>query len=250
MPTNEGNFKEKEIITHLNGKKISELSNNLRNLVVALYGVVDENEVISCELIEDYIKPDFIITYKGIKKYVSMKTGRAETVHEEYIKNFILFLRSLGISSRTQQTILLYHYGDGTMDGSGRDRIDYTALRFMLNERIQEANHELNANKDFVLKVIERCLFVGTLQNAIRIDCVYFGDYKFGEVATTRQIISHIKKRDWSWMNNLHIGPLQLRPHARYYGKEIKSEKRRQRLQCYWANFSSDIQFISSRYDY
>ena len=33
MPTNEGNFKEKEIITHLNGKKISELSNNLRNFL-------------------------------------------------------------------------------------------------------------------------------------------------------------------------------------------------------------------------
>lgn len=39
-------------------------------------------------------------------------------------------------------------------------------------------------------------------------------------------------------------------PHARYYNKEIKSEKRRQKLECYWANLSSDISYISSRYNY
>ena len=250
MPTNNGKLKELEIIAHLNGKRVGELSNNLKNLLTALYGVLDDNEIVKCELIEEFIKPDFIITYKGIQKYVSMKTGRAECVHEENIKSFILFLRSLGVSVRTQQTILLYHYGDGTLDGSNNERIEYNKLRLMLESRIEEANNELNSSKQFILEVIERCLITGTLEKAIPIDCVYFGDYRFGEVATTRQITTHIKRKSWDWMKNLHIGPIQLRPHARYYNKEIKSEKRRQKLECYWANLSSDISYISSRYDY
>ena len=82
--------------------------------------------------------------YKGIKKYVSLKSGRAESIHQEYIKNFILFLRSLGISKRTQQTILLYQYGDGTMDGSGKRRMKYHEMRTWLDERIKEAKNKLN----------------------------------------------------------------------------------------------------------
>lgn len=250
MPTNNGKQKELEMIVHLHNKHVNELSNNLRNLLTALYGVLDDNEIVKCELVEGFIKPDFVIAYKGIQKYVSMKTGRAESVHEENIKTFILFLRSLGISTRTQQTILLYHYGDGTLDGSNDRRIEYNKLRLMLDSRIQEANEELNSTKELVLKVIERCLITGTLEKAIPIDCIYFGDYRFGEVATARQITTHVKRKSWHWMKNLHIGPIQLRPHARYYNKEIKSEKRRQKLECYWANLSSDISYISSRYDY
>ena len=93
MPTNNGIFKEDEMVHHLDNKKVKELSNNLRNLVTALFGVLDEEEVVHCQKTDDFIKPDFCIEYRGKKKYVSMKSGRAETVHQELIKNFVLFLR-------------------------------------------------------------------------------------------------------------------------------------------------------------
>ena len=250
MPTNLGNLKELEVVQSIDNKKVKELSNNMRNLVMALYGVLDGNEIVRCQKIEDYIKPDFVIIYKNQKKYVSMKSGRAETIHQEYVKNFILFLRSLGISTRTQQTILLYQYGDGSLDGTGKNRMDYNKLRLVLDERIKEANEELNKDHGFIMKVITRCLFVGTLEKAIPIDCIYFGDYRFGIVATRKQIERHINRKDWRWMNNLHIGPIQLRPHARYIGKEIKDPEARNKLECYWANLSSDIDYISNRYDY
>lgn len=250
MPTNLGNFKEQEIVYNLHNKKVHELSNNLRNLVEVLFGALDEDETIRCCLIDDFIKPDFVIEYKNQKRYVSMKTGRAESVHQELVKNFVLFLESLGISKETQETILLYQYGDGTLDGSGEKRINYNQLRLILDDRIKEANEELNQSKDFIMKVITRCLFVGTLENAIPIDCIYFGDYRYGVVATRKQIEKHIYRKNWNWMNNLHIGPIQLRPHARYIEKEIKNPKSREKLECYWANLSSDIDFISSRYDY
>lgn len=250
MPTNNGIYKEDEMIFHLNDKKFGEVSNNLRNLLTALFGTLEEEEVIHATKTEGFIKPDFILECSKGKKYLSMKTGRAETVHQEFIRPFICFLREQGISNRTLRTILIYHYGDGTIDGSGEARIEYNRLRTLLEPEIARANEELNADKDFVWKVMERCLIIGTVEGAIPIDGIYFGDYRYGVLATTGQIKKHIYRGNWKWMKNLHIGPLQLRPHARYYGKDIKSQKRRDKIDLYWANLGSDIDYISSRYDY
>ena len=170
MPVNEGISKENEMIESLNGKKICELSNNLKNLIHALFGLLDEEEIITCEKQDIYIKPDFKITYKGESKYISMKTGRSESIHQETVKDFVLFLRSLGVSKKTQGTILLYHYGDGTMDGTGKKRYEYEDLRKMLKERIIEANIELNSSQEIIEKTFERCLFLGNRENAIEID--------------------------------------------------------------------------------
>ena len=249
MPTNNGFFKEDEMVYRLNNKYV-DLSNNLKNLINALFGVVDENTTIKSEKIDGFIKPDFYIDCNGHKKYVSMKTGRATSVHQELVKNFVLFLRELGISKKTQQTILLYQYGDGTMDGSGTKRFEYEELRLKLKQRIKEANEELNRDKKILMKVVEHCIYLGTQENAIAIDCIYFGTYEYGNVVTRRQLDKYFRVKNWDWMENLHIGPLQLRPHARYINKEIKNPYRREKIEIFWANMTSDLEFISSRYDY
>lgn len=250
MPSNYGFLREDEMVSRLDGKRVKSLSNNLRNLMRDLFGVLNENAIVHCEKTQDFIKPDFIITYRGEQRFVSMKSGRCEIVHQEIVKNFVLFLRELGVSKRTQQTILLYHYGDGTMDGSAKKRIEYDRLRVLLHDRIKEANEELNKDKNFIMTVVDHCIFKGTIPNATPADCIYHGDYEFGVVATRKQIEKHIYRKDWNYMNNLHIGPLQLRPHARYIGKEIKSEKKRQALECYWPHLGADIDWIAHRYDY
>lgn len=248
MPTNHGFLREDEMVHHLNNKKVKELNNNLYHMMQELYGVLDEEEVITCYKTEDFIKPDFVIIYKGETRYVSMKSGRSEIVHSESIKTFILFLRSLGISKETQRTVLYHHYGDGTLDGSGKERYNYDKLRYILSERIAKANEEFHDIK-IIMAVIERCVFLGTKDNAVPIDCLYHGDFEFGTVATKKQIIKHLKRKKWDYIQNLHIGPLMIRPHARYVGTEIKNEKRRQTVECNWINLYSDIDYISKRYD-
>ena len=44
MPINQGYLKEDEMVEFLNGKTVSSLSNNLHQLLVRLFGVVDPNE--------------------------------------------------------------------------------------------------------------------------------------------------------------------------------------------------------------
>ena len=83
MPTNHGFLREDEMVYHLDKRKVKDLSNNLYHMMQELYGVLDEEEVITCYKTDDFIKPDFVIIYKDEARYVSMKSGRSEIVHSE-----------------------------------------------------------------------------------------------------------------------------------------------------------------------
>lgn len=249
MSVNKGLFKEDELMLHLHSHHVKELSSNLRSLLERLFGPLLEEEAIACEKPEGSVKPDLTIHYKGQIRQLSIKSGRSDCVHQQIVKDFVLFLRGLGVSKRTQQTILLYHYGDGTMDGSAPERFSYERLRLLLAERIKQANDELNEKNQFIWAVVEKCVFDGFVENAPRADAIYHGDYKFGEAITRRQMQKYIMRKDWNFLNNLHIGPLLLRPCGRYIGKAVVNEKRRQRLECYWPHLKDDIDYIARRYD-
>ena len=110
-------------------------------------------------------------------------------------------------------------------------------------------NKELNANKQFVKAVIERCLFKGTWEGNIEADYIYHGDVNYGVVCSKAQIMKHVDKRTWEYMDNLHIGPIQFRPHARYINDRIKKEEYRWKVDFWWAKLSADLEYIAERYD-
>lgn len=249
MHKNIGRLKEDEFVAAINGKRAEDLSHNLKHILREIFGLFDGNEIIKCGLVDKLQKPDFYIEYKGNKKYISLKTGRAETVSQEGLKQFLAYLRSWNLSVESQKTFLYYHFGDGTMDGSGKERMAYFDLIKILAPRIEALNKELNQNKDFIKDVIHRMVFKGSVDTNIQADYVYFGDVNYGVVCSEAQIFKHVDRRDWGYMDNPHIGPIQFRPHARYINSQIKKEKSRWKVDFWWANLSADLEYIAERYD-
>lgn len=249
MHKNIGRLKEDEFVEAIDGKRAEELSHNLKHILREMFGLFDGKEILRCGLVEKLQKPDFYIEYKGIRKYVSLKTGRAEIVSEEHIIPFLKYLRTWHLSEESQKTFLYFHFGDGTMDGSGAQRIDHHTFMAKLGPRIALLNQELNQNKDFIKDVIHRCLFKGTLETNIEADYIYFGDVNYGVVCSKTQIFKHVDRRDWSFMDSPHIGPILFRPHARYINKPIKKEALRWKVDFSWANLSADLEYIAERYD-
>ncbi len=249
MHKNVGLLKEEELVLSLNEKRVSELSRNLRYMIKEMYGLIDENSLVKAELIEGFKKPDIKVSINDDAHYISIKSGRSDVVHQENIMKFCMFLRDKGISNRTISTILYFQYGDGTKDGSGKERMSYEELIFRLKDRIKEANEELNKDRDFVWDVILRTTFKGTMDDSPLADYIYHGDVSFGVIASINQVYRHCSRRDWKFYNNLHIGPLHIRPHARYFNKPVKKEESRQKMDFAWINLNADIDYISSRYD-
>ena len=239
-------MKAQKVIQELDGKRVFELSNNLRNLINHLFINVKEKELVRCYEICDQYKTDFIIVINGQKRNVSMKTGGITIVHNETASTFIGFLRDNHISDETIETILLFQYGDGTINGSGKNRRYYYEIKHDLDERIRAANMELNFNRDFIKKVVERCVFQGSQEDYIAADSMYYGDYQNGYVATKEQFMKFVAKKTFDYYDNLHIGPLLLRPDSRYVGRTVVSAKKRDRIVVYWIGLEKHVQMMST----
>ena len=246
---NVGILFEEEIVIAINGKRYSELSNNMRNMVRFMFGHVDENSIIKCERLDNAMKPDVFITIDNVTHYLSVKTGANGIVHQELITLFVDHLRMIGISKTTIETILLYHYGDGTTDGTGKKRYPNKDVTFYLKKRIKAANEELNANRKFVEHIINRCLFKGSKDDNILAEYIYHGDIDYGVIASRNQILRHVYEYKYGFYDSFHIGPLLMHPHARYANKRIKNEKRRHTIEFHWPNYQASLRKIALRYN-
>lgn len=250
MLTNSGIENEIDLVEYLSNAPYGGLCNNMRYLVDFLFGPQDDEEkIIKCTKTDLSMKPDFFLEIDNVKKYVSVKSGMAKLVHEEQIKEFVLFLRSIGVSKETQKTILYYHYGDGTLDGTGTKRYSFEDLTKILAQRIKAANKELNNDYEIMMKFADHCLFDGSKKEYISADCIYHGDIFYGDAITKDDVHSFIKKKTWNGFGGLHIGPLFFRPHARYLDGEIKSEWRRNQVDVTWPNLHDNIVKMANKYN-
>ena len=250
MGSNKGLQNEALIAEYLNGKKYSEINANLQTLIRDIFGAEKECSFIQSGVMDGPYKPDIYIRYKGQTRFLSIKHGRTNEVHHENIKKIILFLRKYGVSKETQKTILLYQYGDGTLNGTGKKRLDNMEVRMWLNKELQRANDELNDNLELINAFSERALFQGIDETADHVDYIYFGSPEYGKVVSKKQVMKYIDTKSWHFMQCLHIGPIFLKPHARYANREIITPEFRERVDCSWPNLADNLDYIAKRFTF
>lgn len=250
--TNFGIFNEDEMTNALDKKFIFTLNANLKFFLKRMFGPLNPMKKVYCEKTDHYIKPDVVVTYGRERKCVSIKSGKSNNLHTEKLPTFIDFLKESGISEKTIETILLVQYGDGTLDGTGKYRADFYEIFIKYKDRIVLANHELNDKMEFIEKFFERVVFQGVDANAMGVDFIYHGDMDYGVVVSKKQILKYIssKKGTWGFYENIHVGPIVLRPHARYSHRAVICDERRHQIQCNWPNFKSDLEYIVKRFGY
>ena len=248
MSSTNGYVIEEEMCLALHRKLVKDLSTHLRFILEELYGPLEANEMVECYATESFIKPDINIYYKGIRKGVSIKTGACDVLHDEYIDTFVNYLREIGVSEKTQRTYLLYQFGDGTTDGTGKRRMDGEEVRKQYYSLLEDDKKEINENYDFIEKIVERVIFVGVNPDEFSADAVYHGDVYSGTIVTKRQIMRHIRRNRWTGYRSFNVGPLLLYPHARYAHSPVASEKRRNHINIKWPNLIRDMEYMSKRY--
>ncbi len=254
---NLGLLNEDKIQITLNNARYLNLSNHWKGCIQLMFGAsvvsfFNRFKRLECSKTTNFIKPDIKVSYLDRTKYVSIKGGKCKCLHMEQLKSFIIYLLDNGISKRTIETIILCHFGDGTLDGSGAVRHDYHEVFQMYKARVIEANKELNQNIEFVKKTLDRAVFQGVDPEAPRADFIYYGDEEFGTLVAYQQVYKYIERKpgNWSFYENLHIGPLIIRPHGRYAHKEVVSEKRHNEIQLNWPHLQEDLQYIVKNYGF
>ena len=247
---NTGTQNEKDLVKALDKVLFKKLNNNLQSMIVTIFGPQKPNCKIRCKLTDNFIKPDIVVEVEGKQAFISVKNNRAEIIHREEIKSFILFLRTFGVSVETQKTLLLYQFGDGTMDGTGEKRMNYHEVYDWLHTHIDKANEELNGKFEIIMETFNRVLFQGVDITAQCAEYIYYGTVDYGIIVSKKQLESHLKTKEWGWYDNLHIRPILLKPHARYANKAVVDDYRRHQVTFYWPKMQADMVYIGKRYNF
>lgn len=97
---------ETEIINFLNCKKFKELNDKWKKHIVAMFPFVKDDDVVYARKFPDHqAKPDAIIKVRNTVQYLSIKSGRNPSVHQEDFFSFRRFLKSIGVDDSVLRTI-------------------------------------------------------------------------------------------------------------------------------------------------
>lgn len=236
---------EKEIENALDGKTFGSLSEHLQNVVHKMFHHIEDGDIIHAERIPGFPKPDLKITVNDESHYLSIKYGASAQVHCEKVEVFVKWLKEHQISERVIQLLLIYQYGDGTTDGNGERRMSQQEVLRVYSKEIAELNEELNKDRFFVRDFVKRVVFEGNDPDKVSADFIYHGDIEEGEICSKESVLSYTKRKRFDRLVNVHIGPVMVRPYARYSKNEERYPEKRHQVTFEWNRMLWDLEYIN-----
>ena len=224
---------------YLNGSKVKSLTPLFRDLIYSLFGNIDINSRIKCNVDYEKKKYDLIININNIIKKLSIKKGINNSVHVEGISSFIHFLIDSGISKENIIEYLKYHYADGTINGTGINRISSDEYKINNQDKIDKLNIALNTN--YILKrAIKRFVLQGKNSNEC-IDAIIYGTVDDFLFITKEEIEAIILSKQNIYSTGVHFSNLYCQPMTRNLNNNPKYDKKRFCVQIKWYSIFDDI---------
>lgn len=242
---NNGKKLEIEFIKNLNNHYCKELNPNLQKFVTSIFNNLNNENKIYCKKLNNHEKADISIAIENKTRYISLKTGSQNSVHVEKIENFIQFLLDQGVSSKIINYLLIYHYGDDTLNGSGNKRYSAEEAKQKYKKQITEFNNYINYSKH-LSSILERILFTGAKKCNKRVDFIYYGNIDIGTWCSSDELLSFCQKHKSMYMNTPHFSFFTYQNWCRNITFSKKSESHRNYIQIKWFSILSDINKIRS----
>lgn len=233
---------EDELIEYLNSKKIKDLNSNMKDFIFFIFGNIDEENIIQATSGKSGQKPDMIITINNVIKRISIKKGTGNSVHQEKVDVFVEFLESINISNETINKLLKFHWGDGTSDGTGSQRISSSDYKQQFPEEIEMINKEFNKEKN-IKEFIYRFIMQGKSDDYDIVDALYYGNVNEGHWASKDEIIEYVVNNIFN-LDSIHFGPLTYQIWNRCLNFNPNTENRRQVMQVKWGSLLNDLLII------
>lgn len=233
---------EDELIEYLNSKRIKDLNSNMKDFIFFIFGNIDEENIIQATSGKSGQKPDMIITINNVIKRISIKKGTGNSVHQEKVDVFVEFLESINISNETINKLLKFHWGDGTSDGTGSQRISSSDYKQQFPEEIEMINKEFNKEKN-IKEFIYRFIMQGKSDDYDIVDALYYGNVNEGHWASKDEIIEYVVNNIFS-LDSIHFGPLTYQIWNRCLNFNPNTENRRRVMQVKWGSLLNDLLII------
>lgn len=231
----------------LNFKKFENITPNLQNFLRDVFKGYNLNgKEIHATRSPQRIKPDFYLVADGIPKgvYVSIKKGSGNSIHQESLSLFIDYLKSLNASDQIISYLKEFHYADGTTNNTGKKRITASEFKKQNPEKIVALNAFFN-QKPIIKKMFERFIFLGNLQDAVRVDYVYHGTPNKGVWASRDEIYQYLATKLFD-NDSVHFSQLTYQVWNRNIKRNPNTEIRREQMQIKWGGIENTLTEITS----
>ena len=237
---NTSSFVEQQIADYLCKKHYCELNDHWKKLIKMMFPSIMPNDIIYCENTKMLLKQDLFIVATGAKKTISIKSGNDATLHCESLEHFCSFLKYLNVDDYDIETLRLYHYGDGTTDGTGEVRECAETLKIKYMDRIQLFN--ANVNKPHLLKVIiDRFLSFGTLNQCDKVDYLYYGNFNDGALYDMNDLIDFFSIQRVEKIRGIHFGTFHYTAYYRFIYSKQTSDMDRHYVAIKWFGHEIDL---------
>jgi hypothetical protein len=240
MSINQGFENERLLLAALHQQHVSLLPANLTLLIKQLFEPIQDG-LIQAYALNMEQKADICIQIHGVKKYLSIKSGDQLSFHSEPIETFIPFLKGLGISTQTLKTMLFFHYGDRTLNGTGPIRYTSQELRKVHAPFFKKASVELS-QPAIIAALLDRVIFKGRFNDNQVIDGIYYGNEIVGKFIARSEIKKILLAKKYRRKNGtINIGNLSYQPKMRNLFRYPNADVFRHVVVIKWRSFRQDI---------
>ena len=168
MANNIGYQNEYDFVELFNGKFLNELDNNSQNFLKELF----DQKILNDEAIKAWKnkinqKADIFIKYKNYVKGISLKCGKDNSIHQETIENFKMFLESLGMPFKIIDYYTSYHYGYSRDENAKTDFskcLSSDEYKILYQNEIDEFSKWINKSK-IIIEMVDRFIIKVTNAN-------------------------------------------------------------------------------------
>lgn len=225
LPSKEYGFKnENDIIEYLNGKKVSELNEKWKKHIQTLFPFATEEDFIrTCHYEDQNGKPDIVITVRHTSQYVSIKTGKKCSMHQEPFETFAAFLRKKGVSERTIRIIRLFQFGQTEKLSNNGKPFTPKELEEKFKNYFIEASKELD-KIELIDAIIFRTILKGCVLKRYKANYLYYGNLETGYLLSEEDIYSLVLQYRSHDKTAIHFGGLNYHPAQRQRTKITYSD--------------------------
>lgn len=244
---NDGFINEKVLIDYINSNNFSSYNQNIKDFLTFAFSDFDiSNKRISAQKYSlSTGKPDLILSCDNKIKYISVKKGSGNSVHQEKFDMFIDFLKSINISPIAIDNLKLFHYGDDTTDDTGKVRFSAAECKAKYSTQINQLNAEFN-QKHILKHMIDRFLLLGNVSNGDTVDVMYHGNLEDGQWVTSEEVTNYLLSNKFRY-NAVQFANLTYQVWGRNNNFTAVHPDRRYVMQIKWGNLTKDFNMIGAQ---
>lgn len=244
---NRGKKNEEDFINHINKNKFDQYTKVIQEFITFLFGEsININLKFYSQIIKENSKPDILIMHNNKIKYISLKSGKGNSVHQEKSNEFFSFTNKL-LGKEISDGIKLFHYADDSLDDSGQIRYSSAIAKKRYKKEIDIVNSKINLKNNLII-FLDRFIFKGNISE-LTVDAVYHGDINSGTWATREEIINYFIKKEYK-STSIHFAALNYQVWGRDENRKAKYPERRQVSQIKWSSIVNDLNYIRNKNNY